>query len=76
MATVDHIKNRVQCGTKEEYRSGNNMVLACSRCNLQRDLAYWRSVALHSRKYRTIDTGLPKDCWALVTSAPSWAFAL
>ena len=76
MATIDHIKNRVQCGTREEYRAGKNMVLACSRCNLQRDQAYWREQApVHARKYRNVDAGLPQDCWALVTSAPSWPLA-
>lgn len=41
MATLDHIKSRLQCTTKQEYRSGNNKVLACLKCNAERDRKFW-----------------------------------
>lgn len=37
LATLDHVKSRLQCSSKEEYRSGNNHVIACLKCNGERD---------------------------------------
>ncbi len=36
-ATVDHIKSRGECQTKDEYRTPSNMVLSCYQCNQERN---------------------------------------
>jgi len=36
-ATLDHIKSWEECGSMDEYRKMDNMVLACLECNQRRD---------------------------------------
>lgn len=54
MATLDHIKSRLQCATKEEYRSGKNKVLACLKCNKERDYALLKRLRCFKREPVTV----------------------
>ncbi len=43
LATLDHVKSRLQCKTKEEYRSSKNHVIACLECNNLRDAIFLKT---------------------------------
>jgi hypothetical protein len=41
MATLDHIRCRLECSSKSEYRAESNKVLACYGCNQKRGRETW-----------------------------------
>lgn len=47
MATLDHIKSRPECHTKQEYRAQSNMVLSCLKCNAKRNADFMRLAAVN-----------------------------
>jgi hypothetical protein len=77
LATLDHIKNRLQCSSAKEYRSGNNHVLACQKCNQERDREFHLTEQPHlSAPYKhrhSRRTWIPReDCTEMVMRKPSW----
>lgn len=78
MAAVDHVRSRLQCHGAAEYRSIRNKVLACRKCNGERDWDYWinerpwmdsleRPNLSLRRWYAPVD-----DCLDLVMAPPSY----
>lgn len=63
MATLDHVKSRLQCTAKAEYRSANNKVLACSKCNAERDRKFWIDEKPWQKPHygRTVTIAVPRE---------------
>ena len=78
MATLDHIKNRMQCASTKEHRRETNKVLACLKCNQDRDREWhlsqrpWINEAEKHKHSRRVDSVYAENCTALVMQPPSW----
>ncbi len=57
--TLDHVKCKAECATREEYNASQNKVRSCYRCNQIRNARYIRANPIP-----------PKEGWWIKASKP------
>lgn len=72
-ATIDHIKSRPECRTKEEHRSKANTVLSCHRCNDRRNNEYQNT--LWAVQFFTVIGAMARRCPKQALRYLAWASA-